>query len=82
MPVQPAADRNQVGHFAQTDGKPLQVQSNNESWTMKLVADAMKDEDDGWFHHLRAKTSPGSGLKGKPMWYNGLTEEEYERCVG
>jgi hypothetical protein len=71
-----------VGHFAQIDGKPLQVQSNNESWTMKLVADAMKDEDDGWFHHLRAKTSRCLGLKAELMWCNGSTEEEYERCVG
>jgi hypothetical protein len=49
---------------------------------MKLVADAMRDEDDGWFHHLRSENIAVPGLKGAPMWCNGSTEEEYERRVG
>jgi hypothetical protein len=38
---------------------------------MKLVADEMKDEDDGWFHLCEAKTSLYEELKAEPMWCNG-----------
>ena len=41
---------------------------------MKLVADAMKDEDDGWFHHLRSENIAVLGTEGEAyvvQWFNG-----------
>jgi len=41
---------------------------------MKLVADAMKDEDDGWVHHLRSENIAMSVTEGGAyveQWING-----------
>ena len=46
------------------------------------MADAMKDEDDGWFHNLRSENIAVPVTEGGDYVCNGSTEEEYERCVG
>ena len=41
---------------------------------MKLVADAMRDEDDGWFHNLRSENIAVPGTEGGAyvvQWFNG-----------